>query len=317
MPGRLAKFAAPAEACGHRLDHFLAAQLPDLSRTRLQQLIRQGQATVDAQVVRRPAARLRGGERIELNVLEPPPLEAAPEDIALRVLYEDDDLAVIDKPAGLVVHVGAGVRRGTLVNALLHRFGRLSSAGGPARPGIVHRLDKPTSGVLLVAKNDAAHRHLAEQFRWREVEKRYVALVHGRLPRAHDVIRLPVARDLVRRTRMTTRRRLGREAATEYRVLETAGSFTLLEAFPYTGRTHQVRVHFSSLGHPLVGDTLYGAPRLLRWNNRSQPTLDRIFLHAQRLRFRHPRTGEPLEVSAPLPAELEALLRHLGFKSPK
>ena len=287
-----------------------------MSRSRLQELVRGGQARGAGDAVRRPGLRLRGGERIELTLVERPPLAAAPEAIPLRGLYEDDDLVAVDKPAGMTVHPGAGARSGTLVNALLHRYGRLSSAGGPLRPGIVHRLDKPTSGVLLVAKNDEAHARLAEQFRRRLLEKRYLALVHGRLPRAHDTIRLPVARDLVRRTRMTTRRRQGRAALTEYRVLGSAGGFTLAEALLHTGRTHQIRVHFAALGHPVVGDTLYGAPRELRWGNVTRPTLNRIFLHAARLRFQHPRTGKVVEVRAELPAELEELLRALGLESP-
>jgi 23S rRNA pseudouridine1911/1915/1917 synthase len=166
-----------------------------------------------------------------------------------------------------------------------------------------------------VAKNDEAHAALAEQFRRREVEKRYLALVHGRLPREHDTIRLPVGRDLARRTRMTTRRRQGRAALTEYRVLGTAGGFTLAEARLHTGRTHQIRVHFAALGRPVVGDTVYGAPRSLRWGNKERPTLDRIFLHAARLRFQHPRTGKSIEVRAELPEELKALLRTLGLES--
>jgi len=316
MPAKPVTFVVPGGARPQRLDHFLAAQLPEVSRSRLQELVRGGQARVAGDAVRRPGLRLRGGERIELTIVERPPLAAAPEAIPLRVLYEDDDLVAVDKPAGMTVHPGAGARSGTLVNALLHRYGRLSSAGGPLRPGIVHRLDKPTSGVLLVAKNDEAHARLAEQFRRRQLEKRYLALVHGRLPRAHDTIRLPVARDLVRRTRMTTRRRQGRAALTEYRVLGSAGGFTLAEALLHTGRTHQIRVHFAALGHPVVGDTLYGAPRELRWGNVTRPTLNRIFLHAARLRFQHPRTGKIVEVRAELPAELEELLRALGLESP-
>ena len=316
MPAKSVTFIVPGGARPQRLDHFLAAQLPEVSRSRLQELVRGGQARVAGDAVRRPGLRLRGGERIELTLVERPPLAAAPEAIPLRVLYEDDDLVAVDKPAGMTVHPGAGARSGTLVNALLHRYGRLSSAGGPLRPGIVHRLDKPTSGVLLVAKNDEAHARLAEQLRRRQLEKRYLALVHGRLPRAHDTIRLPVARDLVRRTRMTTRRRQGRAALTEYRVLGSAGGFTLAEALLHTGRTHQIRVHFAALGHPVVGDTLYGAPRELRWGNVTRPTLNRIFLHAARLRFQHPRTGKVVEVRAELPAELEELLRALGLESP-
>ncbi len=315
MPAKAVAFTVPAGARGQRLDQFLAAELPDLSRARLQELVRGGQASVEGKVARRPGLRLRGGERLGLTVVERPPLAAAPEAIPLRVLYEDDDLLAVDKPAGMTVHPGAGARGGTLVNALLHRYARLSSLGGPLRPGIVHRLDKPTSGVLLVAKNDLAHARLAEQFRQRQVEKRYLALVHGRLPRDHDTIRLPVARDLARRTRMTTRRRQGRAALTEYRVLSGAAGFTLAEVLLHTGRTHQIRVHFAALGRPVVGDTVYGAPRTLRWGNASRPTLDRIFLHAARLRFQHPRTGKDLEVRAELPEELKELLRELGLES--
>ena len=315
MPRRGVSVSVPAQARGERLDQFLAAQLPNLSRSQVQKCIREGGVTLAGKEIRRPSFRLRGGERLAVVLPEPPLPTAVPEEIPLDVLYEDDDLAAINKPAGLVVHAGAGPARrgGTLVNALLHRFGRLSSIGAPLRPGIVHRLDKPTSGVLLVAKTDEAHRHLAAQFERREVEKRYLALAHGRLPRAHDVIRLPVARDLARRTRMTTRRREGRSAITEYRALESARGFTLLEALLHTGRTHQVRVHFSSLGHPLVGDTVYGAPRQLRWDDHSEPTLNRIFLHARYLRFHHPRTGRLVEVTAPVPAELSRLLQRLGF----
>jgi len=308
-----ARFMVPAEARGQRLDQFLAAQLPAFSRAQIQKAIRDGGAQLDGKVLRRPGLRLRGGERLILVLPEAAAVTAQPEDIPLDILYEDDDLVAVNKPAGLVVHAGAGHRRGTLVNALLHRYRRLSSIGAPLRPGIVHRLDKPTSGVLVVARTDEAHRALVAQFQRREVEKRYLALAHGRLAHASGAIRLPVSRDRVRRTRMTTKRREGREAVTDYRVLQSAPSFTLLEAFLRTGRTHQVRVHFSSLGHPLVGDTLYGAPRLLRWDGRTAPTLARIFLHAQRLRFRHPRADRLVEVSAPLPDELTALLKRLGF----
>jgi len=317
MPADRARFVVPAESRHQRLDHFLTAQLPDLSRARLQQLIRQGHATLDARPVRRPGLRLRGGEHLQLNIIGRPPLAAAePEDIPLNILYEDHDLIAVDKPAGLVVHAGAGRARGTLVNALLHHYRQLSSVGGPLRPGIVHRLDKNTSGVILVARNDQAHRHLAEQFRRRTVEKRYLALVHGRLPRARDTISLPVARDTRRRTRMTTGRRQGREAVTSYRVLESAPGFTFVEAQLHTGRTHQLRVHFSALGHPVVGDTLYGAPRRLRRGDSTEFGLDRNFLHARSLRLQHPRTGEPLAIASPLPADLTALLHALGFKSP-
>lgn len=317
MPTKTVSFRAPAEARAERLDHFLASELPELSRTHIQHLIREGRLQVDGHSARRPGQHLRGGERLVLEIVERPPLQAEPEPIPLRILYEDDDLVAIDKPAGMVMHAGAGQRRGTLVNALLHRYRQLSTLGGPLRPGIVHRLDKLTSGVLLVAKNDQAHRHLAGQFLRREVEKYYLALVHGRLSASKGTISLPVARDRVRRTRMTTRRREGRAALTDYLVLQATAEFTLLEARLHTGRTHQIRVHFSALGRPLVGDTVYGAPRRLRRGNLSEPTLERNFLHAHRLRIRHPRTGRLLDIRSPLPSELTAFLERWGLAAPE
>lgn len=312
MPAEAREFQATSADAGARLDRFLVHHLPELSRSHVQMLIRDGCVEVHGHgVVRKPGHRLRGQERVCVEVRARPPLAAFPEEIPLAILYEDDDLIAINKPAGMVVHLGAGVSRATLVNALLHHFRQLSRRGGSERPGIVHRLDKDTSGVLLVAKNDAAHRRLAEQFQRRTIEKHYLALVHGRLPRAQDRIRLRVARDLRRRTRMTTRRAQGREAVTDYRVLRELDGFTLVEAILHTGRTHQVRVHFSALGHPVVGDTLYGAPRQLRVGNRTGPTLNRNFLHAERIRFEHPRTGERMEIVAPLPPELETFLRAL------
>jgi 23S rRNA pseudouridine1911/1915/1917 synthase len=252
------------------------------------------------------------GETIEVEVPPRRPQRAVAEAIPLEVLYEDEDVAVVNKPAGMIVHGGAGADRGTLAGALLHRFDRLSTVGGPLRPGIVHRLDKGTSGVLLVARNDAAHRHLAEQFRTRRVEKTYLALVHGRMEPDAGTIDLPVARDLRRRTRMTTRRREGRPARTAWRVLLRLDGFTLVEADLHTGRTHQLRVHFAALGHPVAGDALYGAPRLPKASGHSLPPLARQFLHAARIRFEHPRLGTRVEARAPLPAELRAYLTELA-----
>lgn len=315
MPSRIEQFEVPTKARGQRLDQFLASQLPSLSRNRIQELIREGRAKVDARVARQPNQRLKGGEGVKLEVVERASLAATPEAIPLDIVYEDADLAVVNKPAGLVVHAGAGHRQGTLVNALLHHLGKLSSLGGPVRPGLVHRLDKTTSGLLVVAKNDEAHLHLAKQFQTRAVEKRYLAVVHGRPARTQGRIALPVARDKRRPTRMTTRRAEGRQAATDYRVLTRAGGLTLVEAFLRTGRTHQLRVHFSALGHPIAGDTLYGAPRPARRGNAALPALNRIFLHAERLRFQHPRTGEPMEFHAPLPEELRAFLEAAGLEA--
>jgi 23S rRNA pseudouridine1911/1915/1917 synthase len=267
----------------------------------LQQWIKAGRVRVNG-AAERPSYRLRGGEAVEVEPAELPPLRAVPEEIPLRILYQDQDVIAVDKPAGMVVHAGAGVRTGTLVNALLHHFGSLSQLGGELRPGIVHRLDRYTSGVLLVARSDAAHRKLAQQFAARRVEKVYLALVHGTVKGEQGRIEKPISRDPVRRVRMTARRAEGRAAITEYRVLRRLGGFTLLEVGIKTGRTHQIRAHLASLGHPVAGDRLYGAPAKVA----GRPPLERFFLHAHRIRFEQPSTGVPVTVESPLPAELEA-----------
>ncbi len=254
--------------------------------------------------VEKPAYSLKGNEILEIEPAEPSPLHAEPEPIPIEVLYEDRDVVAVNKPAGMVVHAGAGRSAGTLVNALLHRFGSLSVTGGDLRPGIVHRLDLNTSGVLLVARHDTAHRKLAEQFASRSVEKIYLALVHGRVKQNGGRIDKPITRDPLRRTRMTARLSYGRNAATEYRVLRRFRELTLLEVRIATGRTHQIRVHLSSAGHPVVGDRLYGAPSKVE----GRPPLGRHFLHAQRIRFAQPSTGEKIVVEAPLPRELEGWL---------
>ena len=284
----------PAQA-GHRLDHILQTAFPAISRTRLQSWIKDGHVRVNGRESR-PSAPLRAGDRIEAGPAPLKPLRAEPEEIPLTVLYEDTDLAAIDKPAGMVVHAGAGVHEGTLVNALLHRFGALSTSGDDVRPGIVHRLDRLTSGVILVAKTDAAHQHLAAQFAARTVRKIYLALVHGRLKDDQGVIDRPIARDPSRRVRMTSRLNEGRHALSEYTVLRRWPDYTLAQVRIGTGRTHQIRVHLSSLGHPVVGDTLYGAP--------GGSGLDRFFLHAHRIGFALPSSGETIEVVSPLPEEL-------------
>jgi 23S rRNA pseudouridine1911/1915/1917 synthase len=249
---------------------------------------------------------------IEIEIPPPPSPQVRPEAFPLEILYEDEDLAVVNKPAGIIVHPGAAASVGTLASALLHRFGKLSTVGGPLRPGIVHRLDRGTSGALLIARDDAAHRNLVEQFRERLIQKTYLALLHGRIKQESGRIELPVARDLRRRSRMTARRREGRPARTDWRVRQRLDGFTLIEADLHTGRTHQLRVHFSALGHPVVGDTLYGAPHVVRAGSTALPPLGRNFLHAARIRFKHPRSGEPVEVRAPLPEELRSYLRQLA-----
>ena len=309
-----------ADAAGQRLDQYLAAKLADTSRARIQQLIAEKKIRVN-QGDARPSLRLRGAERISiLGPVAVPPLRAMAEDIALDIVFEDPDLAIVDKPAGMMVHAGAGAtestrNRGTLVNALLHRFSQLSTLGDELRPGIVHRLDRDTSGLIIVAKNDEAHRRLASQFAGREVKKTYIALVHGWMKQPKGIITTSISRDKVRRTRMTTRRTGGREAVTRYEVRQQLasryGKFSLLEVGIDTGRTHQIRVHLSSLGHPVVGDALYGAPRELKARNAETIALPRNFLHAASLELAHPRTREPLSFTRELPAELKTFLNQI------
>ena len=299
-------FSAGKEQAGKRLDQAVHEQLPAFSRARVQGWIKNGRVRVNG-AAQRPARLLREGDRIEIEPAELPALRAVPEAIPLRILYEDDDFVAIDKPAGMVVHAGAGVHSGTLVNALLYRFESLSALGGELRPGIVHRLDRYTSGVLLVAKNDAAHRALAAQFAGRQVEKTYLALVHGNVTADSGRIEKPIARDPRRRTRMTARLEGGREAWSEYRVLRRFERFTFLEVRIGTGRTHQIRVHLSSIGHPVAGDRLYGAPASVE----GLLPLGRFFLHAHRIRFRHPFSGRTVEVESPLPQDLTSWMERL------
>ena len=296
---------------GERLDIFLTRQMPDWSRSQLQRLIRSRLVSVNGRLARKGGEEVQAGDIILVRA-QREELAATPEALPLAIVYEDNDLLVVNKPAGMTVHVGAGVKSGTLVNALLHHVRTLSSAGDARRPGIVHRLDKMTSGLVVVAKNDAAHRQLAEQFKSRLVRKTYVLLVHGRVESAQGEISKPVGRDPVRRTRMRVGGLRPREAVTRYKVTGRFADFTLLEARPETGRTHQIRVHFAALGHPIVGDTTYGAPGSLRIGGRELATLARTFLHAGLLEFQHPRTHHTLSFSAPLPAELAEFLRDLS-----
>jgi len=305
------RLSVSGEEAGQRLDRYLAARFPELSRTRLQELVADGHVRVGGRASKR-SHQVAAGETVEIEIPPPPSPEVRPEAVPLEILYADEDLAVVNKPAGVIVHPGAAASAGTLASALLHRFGKLSTVGGPLRPGIVHRLDRGTSGALLVARSDAAHRSLVEQFRERRIEKTYLALLHGRMKQESGRIELPVARDMRRRSRMTARRREGRPARTDWRVRLRLNGFTLIEADLHTGRTHQLRVHFSALGHPVVGDTLYGAPRVVRAGSAVLPPLGRNFLHAAQIRFMHPRSGETVEVRAPLPAELRSYLRQLA-----
>lgn len=307
-------FAADSAAEGMRLDAYLAKAIPEISRSRVQLLAENGQISVDGEKAK-SSLKLKGGEQISIEgEPRPLPLKAFAEDIPLEIVHEDKDLAVINKPAGMMVHAGAGAteearNHGTLVNALLGHFGRMSEVGGAERPGIVHRLDKMTSGLIIVAKNDLAHRRLSEMFAAHDLEKVYVTLVQGWIRKDKFTIHMPVARDLVHRTRMTTLRKDGREAVSHVQVLERIegrfGRFTLAEVKIETGRTHQIRVHMQSISHPVVGDTLYGAAGALKDKATDETIpLERNFLHAWRLVFRHPMTGKKLELEAQLPPEL-------------
>ena len=303
-------FVVPAESAGDRLDLFLVRQMPDWSRSQISRLIRDGLVMLGSVPAKKSGEVVEAGTQITVRA-EQEELHAAPEDLPLAIVYEDSDILVVNKAAGMVVHVGAGIKSGTLVNALLCRLAPiigLSTMGGDLRPGIVHRLDKMTSGLVVVAKNNAAHRRLSEQFKSREVHKTYVALVHGRVAADNGQISKPVGRDPRRRTRMKVGGIAPRDALTKYHVLRRFGHFTLVEAMPQTGRTHQIRVHLASLGHPVVGDTTYGAPAKLRFGETEEPTLPRTFLHAAKLAFLHPLTGAPIEFEAPLPEELVAYL---------
>ncbi|MGD0965141.1 MAG: RluA family pseudouridine synthase [Candidatus Acidiferrales bacterium] len=303
-----------SKQAGERLDRFLVSHLTALSRSRIQSLVEEGFVQVDGAAMK-PSYRVEYGDSVTVEIPAAPPAGVDAEPIPLDILYEDEDIAVVNKPAGMIIHPGAGADSGTMVAALLHRFGGmpgLSTVGGPLRPGIVHRLDKGTSGAVVIARTNAAHRKLVEEFQDRSVQKTYVALLHGKLKGEKGTIELPVARDLHRRSRMTARRREGREARTDWRVRLRLDGFTLVEADIHTGRTHQIRVHFSALGCPVVGDTVYGAPRQERMGSQPLPELDRNFLHAARLAFLHPRTGQEVAIRAPLPSELIAYLKLLG-----
>ncbi|MGA9072142.1 MAG: RluA family pseudouridine synthase [Terracidiphilus sp.] len=332
----LRSIEASPEAKGQRLDQFLVSQIEGVSRSRIQLLIDQGSVLINGHV-EKASLKLRGGERIDITgEPHPAPLKATAEEIPLDVIYEDEDLAVVNKPAGMMVHAGSGQNddersRGTLVNALLFRFKKLSATGGDLRPGIVHRLDKDTSGLIVVAKNDHAHAAMAELFSSRQIKKTYIALVQGDLARAKGTINASLGRDPQRRTRMMTNPPGdARTAVSHYEVVRRLanrfGKFTLVRVRIETGRTHQIRVHMASIGHPVVGDTLYGGSghltdqvasnaatsKAARRNAEPERLrLGRNFLHSAQLEFTHPTTGKLLHLEAPLPAELEAFLATL------
>ncbi len=311
MADRLITFVS--SAIGDRLDKIVAASLPELSRTQAQRLIEEGCVSVAGRAVTKPATRLDREATFEVRLPSPAPASHQPENIPLDIVFENSDLLVINKPAGMVVHPAAGHSSGTLVNAVLGHDPELEGVGDEQRPGIVHRLDKDTSGLILVAKNDAAHRELQRQFKDREIKKTYLALLDGQPPTPVGRIEAAIGRDPRDRKRMAiVPERQGRLAVTEYRVLETFAAHALVEADLLTGRTHQIRLHFAYLKCPVVGDTVYG---------RRTPSLPlgRQFLHAARLSLTLPGSGERLDLAAPLPAELAQILeqlRHDKIKGP-
>lgn len=304
-------WVVPEDASGERLDRWLSGQLPELSRARIQKLIRGGGVRIDGRTLTKPSTPLRPGMRVEVDL---PPAGAPalePEEIPLEILYEDEDLVAVNKPSGRVVYPAAGHAHGTLVQALLHGGRRLAPAAGAERPGVVHRLDKDTSGVIVFAKTDRAYYDLVRQFKERSVEKVYLALVHGLLAEDEGIVEAPLGRDPHHPLRIGIRPegRGGRPALTRFRVLrrfppsertDPYGGLTLLEVRPRTGRTHQIRVHLKAIGHPIVGDPVYGPKRI---SPRLPP---RLMLHAWQLELTHPRTGERLRLIAPPPPEFSA-----------
>jgi 23S rRNA pseudouridine1911/1915/1917 synthase len=302
------RLTVPGGRAGERLDRYLPEALPGLSRARVRRLIEEGRVRLSGAPVR-PATRLRGGETVTIEVPPAEPLPLAPEDVPLQVLHEDAWLLVLEKPAGMVVHPAPGHSGGTLVNALLSRAGTLSGIGGVARPGIVHRLDRDTSGILVVAKTDAAHHGLSAQLSSHAMDRRYHGVVHGKPPREEGTVTTRIGRHPVHRKKMAVLRAGGRLAVTHYRRLEGFGPFSLLEFRLETGRTHQIRLHCAYLGCPVVGDDVYGRGRkvpLGKGVSAPAATVSRFFLHAFHLAFRHPVTGERLSFTVPDPPEFSA-----------
>ncbi|MCR4409783.1 MAG: RluA family pseudouridine synthase [Candidatus Saccharicenans sp.] len=285
-----------------RLDLFLKARLPELSRAQVQKAIKEGLVLVNGRKVR-PGQKLKEGDRIELRLPDPRPEDRLqPEPIDLHLIYEDEHIVVLDKPSGLVVHPGAGVRRGTLVHGLLYSYPEIAAVGSAARPGIVHRLDKDTSGVMVVARTNLAYQSLRQQFEDRTIHKTYLALARGRFRQKKGIIDLPLGRHVHHREKISVRTRKPRVAITHYEVLREFRETTFLALRPVTGRTHQLRVHLSAIGHPLLGDTRYGG------SGRQKPGCPRLFLHAWKLQLRHPGSGRDMEFESPLPPELKEIL---------
>ncbi|NOZ68175.1 MAG: RluA family pseudouridine synthase [Deferribacteres bacterium] len=297
-----------AEAEAERLDVFIASET-GLTRSYVQKLVRQGLVTVNSHACK-PGCRVREGDRIEMTIPDEPEAVLIPEDIPLDVIWEDEHIIAVNKAPGMVIYPAAGHRSGTLMNALIARCGRLASTGAPLRPGVVHRLDKDTSGLIVVAKNDAAYTGLNRQFRAREVEKHYLALIFGRLKKERGEIVAAIGRSASDRKRMSTKAKNGKEAITRFEVVKRLKSATLARVRIITGRTHQIRVHFTSIGHPVLGDRTYGRKTCMKAGQKTI-NFSRQMLHACFLRFTHPVTGDVLELSAPMPEDMEKAIREL------
>ncbi len=305
------KFQATATDTGTRLDRFLASRNPDISRTRLQRFIREGRVLLNASPVTVPRTRINEGDILEIEIPAPVPLTLKPESIPLDIVFEDSHIIVINKPAGMVVHPGAGHENSTLVHGLLHHCKDLTGIGDALRPGIVHRLDKDTSGLVIIAKNSAAHHSLTRQFAHRTTEKRYIAIAAGNLRDLSGKIDTPIGRHPVHRKKMAAGVLRGREALTCWKLARELRGASLISVHILTGRTHQIRVHMASLGHPLLGDTLYGGPSIIKLRDR-KVGINRQMLHAAELAVTHPASGERMKWHAPLPGDMEKVIEELS-----
>ena len=310
MSANLSEFELRVTGESERLDRWLADQLPDWSRSRLQKLVEQGQVTLNGQICTSKKATVQAGDRVHLTIPAAVPLALEPENIPLDILYEDDELVVLNKPAGLVVHPAPGHESGTLVHALLAHCPNLAGIGGVQRPGIVHRLDKDTSGAIVIAKTDRAHQHLQAQLKAKTAQREYLAIVYGSPATNSGTIDLPIGRHPIDRKKMAIVpiEKGGRHAVTHWQVLDRLGNYTLMQFRLETGRTHQIRVHTTQMGHPIVGDPVYGSGRSIGVNLTGQ------VLHAHKLHLEHPLTGKPVEAIAPLPAEFLKLLQVLRLR---
>lgn len=297
-----------------RLDIHITEIYPDITRSQAKRLVEDGHVKVDGKIVSKPSQNLKGGEELVVDVPPPTGIDVIPQNIKLEILYEDKDLVVVNKPSDMVVHPGAGNKEGTLVNALLYHCKDLSGIGGELRPGIVHRLDKGTSGVMVVAKNDLAHANLSDQFKNRTIEKKYYAIVYGKVPKDEGTISIAIGRHPTDRKKMSTKTKHGRASTTHFKVLKRFGTeLTFVDIKLATGRTHQIRVHFSHLGHPLIGDEVYGGMKAIkRLKDKKLIEIVKPFsrpaLHAYKLAFTHPKTGKRMEFSAPIPKDMNELL---------